>query len=73
MSKSFWFRRCKLVREEDHDMSYIPEEFAEEGKVLKVRDQEGWVVEEVLLISCTLQTLTQVCTHFRWTDRVSAL
>jgi len=73
MTKPFWFRQCRLVRGEDHDTIYIPEDFAEEGKVLQVKGQEGWVVEEVFKVSCTLQTLLQVCTHYRWTNRVSSI
>ena len=55
MSKTIYFRQCKLVRPHGHGemrlTSWIPETFAVAGKRLRLRDeggwQDGWVVREV--------------------------
>lgn len=57
MAKIVYYRQCKLERNcgdgrTSHQMSWIPEQYAEKGKVLKLRDSDkkwenGWVVTSV--------------------------
>lgn len=54
MAKTVYYRQCKLEKKMDenrtcHQVSYIPSQYAIEGKVLKLRDSDknwdnGWVV-----------------------------
>src|SRR4051794_14557386 len=55
MSKMTDFRQCRLVKKSasgtKHTTSWLPEQFAHVGKVLKLRDdtglwEDGWLVEE---------------------------
>jgi hypothetical protein len=54
--KNIVYRQCRLVKRipngECIQMSWLPSEFAREGRILKLRDDEGnwddgWVVREV--------------------------
>jgi hypothetical protein len=56
MSKATYFRQCRLVKKIQagtrHQTSWLPEQFAQVGKVLKLRDdggvwEDGWQVEAV--------------------------
>jgi hypothetical protein len=52
MSKAAYYRQCRLRRGNEETTSYIPEEFAVVGKVLRLRDdsgkwESGWVVDFV--------------------------
>lgn len=55
MSRTIYFRPCHLVRlvqrTQFRQRSWIPEKYAVVGKVLRLRDEEGWqdgwVVESV--------------------------
>ena len=42
-----YYRQCELKRGETRMTSWIPEEFAKVGKVLKLKDVDGWVVFSV--------------------------
>jgi hypothetical protein len=55
MSKTTYFRQCRLVKAIEggtrHQTSWIPEPFAHVGRTLKLRDdsgvwEDGWQVEE---------------------------
>lgn len=45
------YTQCKLRKDNLHQMSWIPSEFAKVGKVVKLRDEDdgkwddGWIVE----------------------------
>lgn len=45
MPRTVKYRQCKLVKKipegEKHQTSWIPSEFAVEGKILKLRDSDG--------------------------------
>lgn len=55
MRKKVFYRQCRLKKDNkdgstSHQTSYIPEPFCVEGKVLKLKDNEGvwdngWIVE----------------------------
>jgi hypothetical protein len=52
MSKLTYYRQCRLQKENSQQMSWIPEEFAEVNKVLKLRNEDGewdngWTVTSV--------------------------
>jgi hypothetical protein len=52
MTKEIYYRQCILRRGHTVTTSWIPERFAEAGKVLKLKDddgewQNGWVVQSV--------------------------
>lgn len=50
--KEIMYTQCKLRKNNLHQMSWIPSNFAKVGKVIKIRDEgtdnwtDGWVVEE---------------------------
>ncbi len=51
MSKKTYYRQCRLQKGNTHQMSWIPEEFAVKGKIIKLRDEDGvwddgWKVNE---------------------------
>ena len=66
MSKTFWYRQCKLRRGDTHQTAFIPEKYAKEGKYLEIKGVDGWLVEKVYNFSCTEQTLVQVCRQYLW-------
>lgn len=39
--------QCKLKRGTETQTSWIPSKFAQKDRVLRLKDEEGWVVEEV--------------------------
>ena len=39
--------QCTLVKDRTTQVSWIPTEFAKLNKVLKVEEDEGWVVTEI--------------------------
>ena len=41
------YRQCELKRGNTKMTSWIPEEFARVGKVLKLKDEDGWKVISV--------------------------
>jgi len=43
MGKTIYYRQCKLQRDNCYQTSYIPEEFAIKGKVLKLRENDVWI------------------------------
>jgi hypothetical protein len=52
MAKTIFYRQCSLKKESSSTISWIPEQFAVLGKVLKLKDDQGvwengWVVEAV--------------------------
>ena len=51
MSKTIYYRQCKMQKKNSYQVSYIPEEFAVMNKVIKLRENgewdDGWVVIEV--------------------------
>lgn len=46
-----YYRQCTLTMQDGpltaQQVSWIPEEFAVVGKVLKIKDQDGWRVKDV--------------------------
>lgn len=46
-----YYRQCKLEWQEfpvmTQQVAWIPEEFAVVGKILKIKDEDGWRVTEV--------------------------
>ena len=42
-----FFRQCELKRGKVKRTSWIPEGFAKVGKVVKLKDEDGWVVSSV--------------------------
>jgi hypothetical protein len=42
-----FYRQCCLERKGTRTTSWIPEEFAKVGKVLKLKEEDGWVVKSV--------------------------
>jgi hypothetical protein len=56
MKRNALYTQCRLVKKirdgESIQMSYIPSEFAKEGRIVKIRDEEGgwddgWVIRNV--------------------------
>ena len=41
------FYQCKLRKGSIEDISWIPEKYAEKGKFLRIKDDNGWEVIEV--------------------------
>lgn len=39
--------QCKLRKGNQEQICFIPSKFAIEGKFLKIKDEDGWKVEEV--------------------------
>jgi hypothetical protein len=42
-----FYRQCSLERKGTKTTSWIPEEFAKVGRVLRLKDEDGWVVTSV--------------------------
>ena len=78
---STMYRQCRLVKRipngECVQMSWLPAEFAHEGRILKLRDEEGhwddsWVVREVgNSVSKEHLTLTDQMLHRMQRERQS--
>jgi hypothetical protein len=41
------FKQCYLERRRQCKIAWIPENFAEPNRILRIKDEEGWVVKEV--------------------------
>jgi hypothetical protein len=44
------YKQCKLNKGNKYQYSWIPEKFAKKGKILRILDENGWVVKEVYTI-----------------------
>ena len=42
-----FYRQCALKRGSTSQVAWIPEEFARVGKVLRIKEQDGWMVLSV--------------------------
>lgn len=42
-----YYRQCKLNRNGSIQTAWIPEKFAKRGKYLRIKQDDGWLVEEV--------------------------
>lgn len=50
MAKDIYFKQCKLTRENQFQVSWIPEKYAKKDKIIKLKDgngnwENGWKVE----------------------------
>jgi hypothetical protein len=41
VSKQVFYKQCRLQKGDSHQVSWIPEQFAVRGKILKLRDDAG--------------------------------
>jgi hypothetical protein len=41
------YNQCHLTRSHFHQIAYIPSKFAQVGRMLKLKDENGWVVQDV--------------------------
>lgn len=41
------YRQCALQKGNSHHMAWIPEQFAVEGKFIRIKDDDGWRVNSV--------------------------
>jgi hypothetical protein len=74
MSKTTYHKHCKLVKNPEPDVriithSWIPAKYAQVGRVLDLRDEDGnwdrgWAVEEVWGTRSTTEALAQT-TYYR--------
>ena len=42
MSKTTYYRQCKMQKNNSFQVSWIPEQFARKGKVIKLLEDSGW-------------------------------
>jgi len=42
-----FYRQCILQKNHTWQTAYIPEEFAKNGKILRIKEDNGWVVKNV--------------------------
>jgi len=42
-----YYRQCVLCRNTERQVAWIPEQFANQDKYLRIRDEDGWKVVEV--------------------------
>ena len=42
-----YFKQCQLTRGETSQVAYIYEQYAKLGKILKIKDEDGWVISRV--------------------------
>jgi hypothetical protein len=38
------YKQCKLTKGKWHQYAWIPEKYAKKGKVLRIKDEGGWLV-----------------------------
>jgi hypothetical protein len=41
------YKQCKLRKGNKSRIAWLPDKFAKEGKVLRLKKDDGWVVQEV--------------------------
>ena len=41
------YKQCKLKRNNSYKYAWLPAQYARVGKILKICDEDGWVVKEV--------------------------
>lgn len=41
------YRQCKLRRGKRYRYAWLPDRYTVQGKYLRIRDEDGWLVEEV--------------------------
>ncbi len=80
MSRTIYYRQCQLVKKEEvgtrHQTSYLPERFAIQGKVLRLRNAEGtwedgWVVEQASEARVSEDLLPDSHQEIKWHRRAT--
>ena len=75
MKRNEQYRQCRLVKRlregQSVQMSYIPDEFAREGRVVKLRDEagdwdDGWVIALVGQSLCETELHEHELAHRRF-------
>jgi len=41
------YKQCLLKKGESGRVTWLPEKFAKKGKILRLKDDDGWVVKDV--------------------------
>lgn len=47
MSKEIYYKQCMLVKGQTVQFLWIPEKFANKGKCLRLKEDDGWIVRSV--------------------------
>ena len=60
------YRQCKLRRRTRYRYAWLPDRYAVQGKVLRIRDEDGWRVEEVYDAQSEEQVKARERDYARW-------
>ena len=69
--KSVPYKQCKLKRENTTTTSWIPVKFAKVGKCVKLKDEDGWIVEEVGSLARPYDDVSERSQDYKKTRRAS--
>lgn len=42
-----FYKQCNIMRDKTHEIVWLPETMAKIGKILKIKNEDGWCVVEV--------------------------
>lgn len=62
------YRQCLLQKGTKGKITWIPEKFAKKGKVIKLKDENGWIVKEVWGRDTEENVKARERVHLRWAE-----
>jgi len=60
------YKQCKLKKGTNYLVTWLPEKFAKKHKVLRLKDDDGWVVQAVWGNATEEDVKTNEREHERW-------
>jgi len=60
------YKQCKLKKGNTCRVTWLPDKFAKKGKLLRLKDDDGWVVQEVWATESEANVKARERTFDRW-------
>lgn len=60
------YKQCRLQRDNETQVTWLPEKFAKKGKVLRLNHTNGWIVMEVWASATEEFVLARERDNVRW-------
>jgi hypothetical protein len=62
------YKQCRLRNGTRYMVSWLPEKFAKKGKVLRLHDDDGWIVMDVWGTDTEENVKARERVHIRWAE-----
>ena len=60
------YKQCLLKKGKKSQITWLPEKYAKKGKILKLKDENGWVVKEVWATDTEENVKAMERRHEKW-------